>query len=141
MKSSIDDLIIDTISEIRQQITTISHSKIGEDPEFHNLIEFPEGYSTFYDFPKAQEGSGPSKPPDIIPPYTNIPSPRPNFNFIANMASNRPWLDVDVIAVPGAQHPFPKHPKKLLPKLDPDNDVSAENHIKQFMLSLRLMDV
>ena len=57
------------------------------------------------------------------------------------MASNRTWLAADAIAIPGAQHPLPKHPKKLLPKFDPDNDVTLEDHIKQFMLSLRLMDV
>jgi hypothetical protein len=57
------------------------------------------------------------------------------------MAANRPWLVVDVIAVPRAKHPLPKHPKKLLLKFDPDNDVTPEYHIKQFMLSLRLLDV
>ena len=57
------------------------------------------------------------------------------------MVANRLWLATDSIAVPGAQHPLPKHPEKLLPKFYPDNDVSPEDHIKQFMLSLRLMDV
>ena len=57
------------------------------------------------------------------------------------MAANRPWLAADVIAIPGAQHPLPKHPKKILPKFDPNNDVTPEDHIKQFMLSLRLLDV
>jgi hypothetical protein len=57
------------------------------------------------------------------------------------MATNQPWLVVYAIAVPGNQHPLPKHPKKLLPKFDPDSDVSPEDYIKQFMFSLRLMDV
>ena len=57
------------------------------------------------------------------------------------MAANIPWLATDVVAVPGAQHPLPKHPEKLLPKFDPDNDVTPEDHIKQFMRSLRLLDV
>ena len=48
---------------------------------------------------------------------------------------------MDVVTVPGAQHPLPKHPKKLLPKFDPNNDVTLEDHIKQFMIYLRLMDV
>ena len=43
--------------------------------------------------------------------------------------------------VPNIQHPFPKHPEKLLPKFDPTNAVSPEDNIKQFMLSLRLLDV
>jgi hypothetical protein len=57
------------------------------------------------------------------------------------MASNRPCLATNSIAVAGAQHRFLKHPKKLIPKFDPDNDLSPKDHIKQFMLSLRLMDV
>lgn len=93
--------------------------------------------STFDDFPEVEAGgSGPPEPLE-----TNPPSPRPNFNFLATMAANIPWLCVDVIAVPGIQHPLPKHPEKLLPKFDPDNDVTPEDHIKKFMLSLRLMDI
>lgn len=57
------------------------------------------------------------------------------------MAVNRPWLATDAIAVPRAQHPLPKHPEKLLRKFDPDNDITPEDHIKQFMLSLRLLEV
>ena len=57
------------------------------------------------------------------------------------MATNRPWLVADVVAIPGTQHPLPKHTEKLFPKFDPDNDITTEDHIKQFMLSLRLLDV
>ena len=46
------------------------------------------------------------------------------------MAANRPWLVTDVVAVPGAQHPLPKHPEKLFPKFDPDNDITLEDDIK-----------
>ena len=132
LTSSIDDLIIDTISEIKQPIEAISHFETKEDPEFQNFLDFPE----------AQAGGfGPPGPPETNPPCTNPPSPRPNFNFLANMSANKPWLDVDAIAVPRAQHPLPKHPEKLLPKFDLGNDVTPEDHIKQFMFSLRLMDV
>ena len=57
------------------------------------------------------------------------------------MVANRPWLASNVIAVPGIQHPLPKHPEKILPKFDHDKDVTPEDHIKKFMISLRLMDV
>ncbi|CAF4380187.1 unnamed protein product, partial [Adineta steineri] len=57
-------------------------------------------------------------------------SPRPNFRFIATMATNRPWLVADAVAVLGAQQPLPKHPEKRLPKFDPDNDITLEDHIK-----------
>ena len=57
------------------------------------------------------------------------------------MAANRPWLVADAIVVPKAQHPLSKHPEKLLPRFDPDNDISPKDHIKQFMLSFRLLYV
>jgi len=98
--------------------------------------------STFHNFPEAEAGgSRPPDPPKINPPCTNPPSPRPNFNFIATMEENRPWLVIDTIAVPGIQHPLPKHPENLVPKFDPDNDVTPKDHIKQCMISLRLVDV
>jgi hypothetical protein len=53
----------------------------------------------------------------------------------------RPWLDQDVVAVPGAQHPLPKHPEKWIPKFDPDSKQIAEDHIKKFMLAIRLCNV
>jgi hypothetical protein len=53
----------------------------------------------------------------------------------------RPWLDQDAVAVPGAQHPLPKHPEKWLPKFDPDSKQIAEDHIKKFMLAIRLRNV
>ena len=131
LTSSIDDLIVDTISEIIQPIVATTHSETKQDPEFQKLLDFPEGDSTFFDFLEAQVGVyGPPEPPDTNPPCTNVPSPKPNFNFLANMVFNIHWLATDAIAVPGAQHPLLKHPKKLLHKFDPENDVTPEDHIK-----------
>jgi hypothetical protein len=60
LKPSIDDLIIDRISEIQQSIATIAQSETQEDLEFHNFLYFPKGDSSFYNFPEAQaDGSGP----------------------------------------------------------------------------------
>jgi hypothetical protein len=98
--------------------------------------------STFYELVETKAGgSGPPEPPETYPPCTNPPSPRPSINILANMEAKRHWLATDSIVVPSAQHPLPKHPDKLLSKFDPDNDVTPEDHIKPFMLSLRLMDV
>ena len=47
----------------------------------------------------------------------------------------------DSIIVPKAQHLLPKHLEKLLPKFDLNNDVLPEDHIKHFMLFLRLLNV
>ena len=38
-------------------------------------------------------------------------------------------------------HPLPKHPKRLFPKYDPNDGVFLEYHVKQFMISLNLMNV
>jgi hypothetical protein len=77
----------------------------------------------------SDEGKPPSCP-------STPPSPMANQNNPA-----RPWLDQDVVAVPGAQHPLPKHPEKWLPKFDPDSKQIAEDHIKKFMLAIRLRNV
>ena len=99
------------------------------DYTYQNLLEVEEG------------GYGPPEPLENDTTCINPPFPRPNFSFLATMVANRPWLAVDVVAVPGAQHALPKHPEKLLLKFDPNNYVTPKDHIKQFMLSLRLLDV
>jgi hypothetical protein len=53
----------------------------------------------------------------------------------------RPWLDQDAVVVPGPQHPLPKHLEKWLPKFEPDSKQITEDHIKNFMLSIRLRNV
>ena len=87
--STIDDIIIDTISEIREPIATIENQ---EDPKLENFLGFPEVESTFHDFPEPEDGgSGPPEPLENNPTCINPPSPRPNFLFLATMATNRPW--------------------------------------------------
>jgi hypothetical protein len=77
----------------------------------------------------SDEGNPPSQPSTPTTPMENQNNPA------------RPWLDQDVVAVPGAQHPLPKHPEKWLPKFDPDSKQIAEDHIKKFMLAIRLRNV
>jgi hypothetical protein len=77
----------------------------------------------------SDEGSSSSEPSQPLTP----PTPMENQNN-----PTRPWLDQDVVVVPGPQHPLPKHPEKWLPKFDPDSKQSAEDHIKKFMLVVRL---
>ena len=57
------------------------------------------------------------------------------------MAAYKPWLTTNSITIPGHTHPFPKKPQKFLPKYDPDDDISLEHDIKQFMDALKLMNV
>ena len=49
-----------------------------------------------------------------------------------------PWLRIDSIAIPGVQHPLPKHSDKLLPKFNLDNKEPAEVHIDKFRLAFKL---
>jgi hypothetical protein len=77
----------------------------------------------------SDEGSSPSQPSTPTTPMANQNNPA------------RPWLDQDAIALPGAQHPLPKHMEKWLPKFDPDSKQIAEDHIKIFMLAIRLCNV
>ena len=45
------------------------------------------------------------------------------------------------MAILGPQHPLPKHPEKWLPKFNPDSKQVVEDHIKKFMLAIRLRNV
>ena len=57
------------------------------------------------------------------------------------MATYKPLLTIDAIAIPGPTHRLPKKPQKFLPKYDPDDDISPLHHINQFMDALKLMNV
>jgi hypothetical protein len=77
----------------------------------------------------SDKGNPPSRPPTPTTPMANQNNPA------------RPWLDQDVVAVPGPQHPLPKHPEKWLTKFDPDSKRTVEDHIMKFMLDIRLRNV
>jgi len=57
-----------------------------------------------------------------------------------NKQNNLPWLVPDAIVVHGALHDMPKH-LKFLPKFVPDNKYFVEEHIKNFMFVVQLMNV
>jgi hypothetical protein len=62
LAATIDNLILDIISEITDPIATIEHQ--GE-TGFPNFLDFPEEDSNFQYFPEAEEdGSGPLEPPE-----------------------------------------------------------------------------
>jgi hypothetical protein len=54
---------------------------------------------------------------------------------------NQPWLAMDSPALPGRLHHLPRHPEKILPKFDPETSGLPEDHIKKFILAIRLMNV
>ena len=100
------------------------------------------GDSTLFNFFETQaSGFGPPEPPETNPPLDSIPSPRFNFTFGDNMEANPWWLTINALANLGPQNPLPKHPEKLLPKFDPDDDILPETHINKFMFSMNIMNV
>lgn len=52
-----------------------------------------------------------------------------------------PWLALNALAIPGDLHPLPRHLKKVLSKFDLNKKESIEDHVKQFMLDIRLLNV
>ena len=106
------------------------------------MFDFLEGDPGLFDFPETQVGGfGPLEPPNTNPPITCTPSPRPNFNFVGNVVGNRLWITIDALAIPGDPHPLPKSLENIFPKFEHDKYVLLEDHIKQLMLSFRLMNV
>ena len=105
-------------------------------------MDFQEEDPTFLDFPKAQVGGyGSSKPPETNTPLSSFPSPWLNFTFGGSMEANPWWLTINALAIPGPHNPLPKHPKKLFPKFDPNDDILLEDHINTFMISMNIMNV
>jgi hypothetical protein len=62
-------------------------------------------------------------------------------NVNQNPPPYQPWLVPDAVFIPGILHDMPKHPEKFLPKFDPDRKDSAEDHVKKFLLSVRLQSI
>jgi hypothetical protein len=55
--------------------------------------------------------------------------------------NNQPCLARDVFSIHGRVHNFPRHPETLLPKFDPETLGFLDDHIKKFILSIKLMNV
>jgi hypothetical protein len=128
-------------SEVREQLGDIDPTMNPTDPNTNLAVGGsgippspppsppPSSPSSSGGDSSSDEGKPPSRPSTPNSPMENQNNPA------------RPWLDQDAVAVPGAQHPLPKHPEKWLPKFDPDSKQIAEDHIKKFMLVVRLRNV
>jgi hypothetical protein len=55
--------------------------------------------------------------------------------------NNKPWLAKDALALPRLVDNLPRNPEKLLPKFDPETSRLPEDHIKKFILAIRLMNI
>lgn len=45
------------------------------------------------------------------------------------------------MAIPRLVHPLPKHTEKVLPIFNPDEKKSVEDHVKQFITKVKLLNV
>ena len=54
---------------------------------------------------------------------------------------NQPWFEIYSLVILGWMHNLTKHLEKLLPKFDPKTSRLLEDHIKKFILAIRLMNV
>lgn len=57
------------------------------------------------------------------------------------MMAHIPWKNLGAIRMVGPLHPFPDHLEKWLPNFDPHDGLPAEEHIKNFMLSINMNEV
>jgi hypothetical protein len=57
------------------------------------------------------------------------------------LQGNQPWLSGDSVAIPGQINNLPRYPKSFLPKYDPETSGLPEDHIKKFILMIRLMNI
>jgi hypothetical protein len=55
--------------------------------------------------------------------------------------NNQPCIARYALALPGQLHNLLRHREKLLPKFDPKTFVLPEDHIKKFILEIKLINV
>jgi hypothetical protein len=120
-------------SKVREHLGDIDLTVSPTDPNTNPVVggsgippSPPPSSPSSFGGDSSNEGNSPSQPSTPHSPMENQNNPA------------RPWLDQDVVAVPGAQHPLPKHPEKWILKFDPDSKQIAEDRIKKFMLAIRL---
>jgi hypothetical protein len=117
---SIEDLIDFAITEIQDPLDLIPETPAGNVSEQGDYSEEEESNSES----GSMEGNNDHEEEREVPPQ-----------------NNQPWLAGDAVAIPGRIHNLPWHPEKLLPKYDPETSGLPEDHIKKFILAIRLMNV
>jgi hypothetical protein len=116
---SVEDLIDFTITKIQEPLGLIPKTPADDVSELDNFSEEEDFNSEFEDM----EGNNDHNDERGNPPL-----------------NNQPWLARDALALLGPVHNLPHHPKKLLPKFDPETSALPEDHIKKFILAIRLMN-
>jgi hypothetical protein len=117
---SIEDLIDFTITKIQEPLDLIPKTPVGDISELDDFLEEEDFDSDF----KDMEGNNGHEEERGVP-----------------FQDNQPLLARDVTAIPGWVHNLPRHPKKMLPKYDPETSGLPKYHINKFILVIRLMNV
>jgi hypothetical protein len=122
----VEDLIEFSLIKIKHPFSLIPRTLAGNYSE-PNDFEFDE--EGFNSDPSASESDDVEDNNDNNEERGNPPQ------------NNQPWLAKDALAIPGWVHNLPRHPEKLLPKFDSETSGLLEDHIKKFILAIRLMNV
>jgi hypothetical protein len=122
----VEDLIDFSLTEIEQPLNLILKTPAGNYSEPGDFESDEEGSNSYRSGSESEDmednnnnnGEGGNKPQD-----------------------NQPWLARDALEILEWVHNLPRHPEKLLPKFDPESFGLPKDHIKKFILAIRLMNV
>jgi hypothetical protein len=123
---TIEDLIDFSLIEIEQPLNMIPKTPSG------NYYE-PDDFESDEESSKSDHSTYESKD---MEDNNNNNEERGN-----KLEDNQPWLARDALVITGRVHNLPQHPVKLLAKFDPGTYLLLEDHIKKFILAIRLMNV
>jgi hypothetical protein len=117
----VEDLIDFSLTKIEQPLNLIPKTSTGIYSELDDFESQEEGFNSDHSVLKSD----------------NMEDNEDNNEERGNTPpNNQPWLARDVLAIPGRVHL-----EKLLPKFDPETSRFLEDHIKKFILVIRLMNV
>jgi hypothetical protein len=123
---TVEDLIDFSLIEIEQPLNLIPETPAGNKSEPGNFESDEEGSNSDH---SALELDDMEDSNDNNEEMRNQPQ------------NNQPWLARDSLEILGWVHNLPQHTKTLLPKYDPEISRLPEDHIKNFILAIRLMNV
>jgi hypothetical protein len=117
---SVEELIDFMITKIQEPLDLIPKTPVGDISEPNNLSEEEEPKSNS----KYMEEKNGHEEEREVP-----------------LQGDQPWLAGDTVAIPGQIHNIPRPLEKLLPNYDPETSGLPEDHINNFILTIRLMNV
>ena len=122
-------------------------STVGQITPSHNNLKNKKTYEDLsIDWPRDHNSHNRHETSEPEPSESESSSSEEEEMVDEDMENNnndnlQPWLLHDTLTIPGRQHCLPKHPKKLLPRYNPNSKESAEDDIQKFLLANCLMSV